>query len=195
MCPGWSHLWHVVRGHAVQEWLAGLPALVQIAHIGPPPPLLLLPAPLPPPPGPAPAYSAASGRWGVVPGLETGGGGGAVCAPPPQPACGGGLYAGPPPQLDWWVGLYHGEVGAVCCHADTDWYEFFPPKARLSSCMARFFEAAAAGVCAALILCTNQSTVSLDWFWAMASLCPTIRLATTSRSPSTWEGLNARRSH
>ena len=34
------------------------------------------------------------------------------------------------------------------------------------SCMARFFEADAAGVCVALILSVNQSAVSLDWFWA-----------------------------
>ena len=31
----------------------------------------------------------------------------------------------------------------------------------LGSCMARFFEAAAASVCVALILCVNQSTVIL----------------------------------
>ena len=30
--------------------------------------------------------------------------------------------------------------------------------------MAHFFEAAAAGVCVELILCVNQSAVSLDWF-------------------------------
>ena len=30
--------------------------------------------------------------------------------------------------------------------------------------MARFFEAAAAGVCVALTLCVNQSAVSLGWF-------------------------------
>ena len=30
--------------------------------------------------------------------------------------------------------------------------------------MAHFFEAAAAGVCVALILCVNQSAVSLGWF-------------------------------
>ena len=42
---------------------------------------------------------------------------------------------------------------------EIDWYEFFPPRAlwSLSSCMARFFEAAVAGVCVALILCVNQS--------------------------------------
>ena len=34
--------------------------------------------------------------------------------------------------------------------------------------MARFFEAAAAGVRVAPILCANQSAVSLGWFWAMA---------------------------
>ena len=93
-----------------------------------------------------------------------------MCAPPPQPACGGGLYAGPPPQLDWWVELYHGEVGAVCCYAEMDWHGSFPPRARwsLSSCRDRFFKAAAAGVCVTLILCVNQSAVSLDWFWDMA---------------------------
>ena len=172
MCPGWPHSWHVMTGHAVKEWLAGLPTLVQIAHIGPlPPPLLPLPAPRRPPK--------------------------AVCAPPPQPACEGGLYAGPPPQLDWWVELYHGEVGAVCCHVNMDWYESFPPRARwsLSSYMARFFEAAAAGVCVALILCVNQSAVSLGWFWAITRSCPMTRSATTSRSPSSWEDLDARRSY
>ena len=73
------------------------------------------------PQGPAPTSSAASGRWGVVPGLETVGGGEAVCAPPPQPACGGGLYAVLPPQLDWRVVLCHGDMEAVCCHSDRDW--------------------------------------------------------------------------
>ena len=77
----------------------------------------------PPPTGPASTRSAASGRWSVVPGLETGdgGGGGAGCALPPQPECGGGLYAVPPPQLDLWVGLCHAEMGAVFCHADRNW--------------------------------------------------------------------------
>ena len=55
----------------------------------------------------------------------------------------------PPPQLDlWvWVWLYHGKVRTVCCHADMGCYGSFPPRARwsLSSCRARFFEAAAAG--------------------------------------------------
>ena len=147
------------------------------------------------PPGPAPASSAASGRWGVVPGWKPGEGGEAVCAPPSQPACGGGLYAGPSPQLDWWMELYHGQV-AVCCHADMDWYESFPPRARwsLSSGRARFFETAAAGVCEALILCTHQSAVSLGRFWAMTRSCPMIRSVTTWRSPSSWEDLDARRS-
>ena len=79
------------------------------------------PAPTRTPLGPALTSSMASGWWGVVPKLGTGGWGGAVCAPPPQPVCGGGLYAVPPSQLDWWVGLCHGEVGAVCCHADMNW--------------------------------------------------------------------------
>ena len=71
-----------------------------------------------------------------------------MCAPLPQPVCGGGLYAGPPPQPGWRVELYHGDVGAVCCHVAIDWYASFPPRARwsLSSCMARFFETAAVGV-------------------------------------------------
>ena len=37
--------------------------------------------------------------------------------------------------------------------------------------MARFFEADAAGVCMAFILCVNQSAVSLGWFWPMARSC------------------------
>ena len=48
-------------------------------------------------PGSTPASSAASSGRSVVPGLEAGGGEGAVCVSPPQPACGGGLYAGPTP--------------------------------------------------------------------------------------------------
>ena len=69
----------------------------------------------------------------------------------------------PPPQPDWRVGLYHGEVGVVCCYAESDGYDTFPSRARwsLSFCIARFFEVALAGVCAALILCVNQPTVSL----------------------------------
>ena len=89
------------------------------------------------------------------------------CAlPRPSLRVEGGLYASPPPQLDWCVGLYHEEMEAVCCHAEIDWYESFPPRARwaLSFCMARFFKAVAAGVCVALILCINQSAVSLGWF-------------------------------
>ena len=78
-----------------------------------------------------------------------------------------------------------------------DWYASLPPRARwsLSSCMARFFEAAAAGVWVALILCANQSAVSLGWFWAMARSYPMTRSATTSCSPSSWGDLDARRSH
>ena len=89
-----------------------------------------------------------------------------MCVPPPQPACGGRLYVGPPPHPGWGMGLYHGDVGAVCGHAEIDWYESFTPRARwsLSSCMTRFFEADAAGVCVALILSVNQSAVSLGWF-------------------------------
>ena len=96
------------------------------------------------------------------------------------------MYAGPLPQLDWWVGLYQGEVGAVCCHTEMDWDESFPPRARwsLSSCVAHIFEAAAAGVCVALIPCVNQYAVSLGWFWAMARSCPMTRSARTSRSLS-----------
>ena len=77
--------------------------------------------------------------------------------PPPQPACGGGLYAGVP------AGLVSGAVprryGGGLLHAEIVWYESFPPRARwsLGSCMARFFEAAAAGGCVALILCVSQS--------------------------------------
>ena len=54
-----------------------------------------------------------------------------------------------------------------------DWNESVPPTARwsLSSCMARFLEGNAAGVCAVLILCINQSAVSLGWFWGMARSC------------------------
>ena len=37
--------------------------------------------------------------------------------------------------------------------------------------MAHFFEAAVAGVCATLILCVNQSAVSLGWFCGMARSC------------------------
>ena len=61
--------------------------------------------------------------------------------------------------------------------------------------MARFFEAAAAGVRVAPILCANQSAVSLGWFWAMARSYPMTRSATTSCSPSSWGDLDARRSH
>ena len=39
---------------------------------------------------------------------------------------------GPPPHLGWGMGLYHGDVEAVCCHAEIDWYESFPPRARWS---------------------------------------------------------------
>ena len=87
--------------------------------------------------------------------------------------------------------------GAVCCHVAIDWYASLPPRARwsLSSCMARFFEAAAAGVRVAPILCANQSAVSLGWFWAMTRSYPMTRSAATSCSPSSWRDLDARRSH
>ena len=45
--------------------------------------------------------SAASSGWCVVSGGVPGEGGGAMCAPLPQPVCGGGLYAGLPPQPGW----------------------------------------------------------------------------------------------
>ena len=194
MCQGWTGLAALVaRGERTccTGVVGGLARVGADCEHRPPLPLLPLPAPPPPPSGPAPVSSAASGRWGVVPGLETGGGG------ERGGACGGGLYVGSPPQLDWWVGLYHGELGAVCCHADIYWYESFPPRVRWSliSCRARFFEAAAAGVCVALILRTIRSTVSLGWFWAMARSYSMTRSATTSRSSSSWEDLDARRSY
>ena len=70
----------------------------------------------------------------------------------------------PPPHLDWRMGLYHGDVGAVCCHAEIDWYESFPPRARWSFLHGPFLRG---GVCVVLILSLNQSAVSLGWFWAM----------------------------
>ena len=71
----------------------------------------------------------------------------------------------------------------------------FHPERVGPSCMTRFFETDAAGVCVALILSVNQSAVSLGWFWAMARSYPMTRSATTSCSPSSWEDLDARRSH
>ena len=84
--------------------------------------------------------------------------------PPPQPACGGELYAGAPAGLG--SGAVPRRCGGGLLHAEIVWYESFLRRARwsLGSCMARFFEAAAAGVCVALILCGNQSTASLGWF-------------------------------
>ena len=110
--------------------------------------------------------SAASSGWCVVPGLEAGGRGrGDVHSPAPacvrreavrRPAAPAGLVSGAGPR----------RCGAVCCHVAIDWYASLPPRARwsLSSCMARFFEAAAVGVRVAPILCANQSAVSLGWF-------------------------------
>ena len=76
----------------------------------------------------------------------------------------------------------------------TDTSPFHPERVG-PSCMARFFEADAAGVCVALILSVNQSAVSLRWFWAMTRSYSMTRSATTSCSPSSWEYLDARRSH
>ena len=70
---------------------------------------------------PAPASSAAAGRWGVVPGLETGrGGGGGVRSPAPACVWRRAVRRSPVP-VDWWVGLCDGGVGAVRCHSDMDW--------------------------------------------------------------------------
>ena len=92
----------VARGerHAVKVWLAGLPALVHIAHIGSlPPPLLPLPASLRPSPDPALGSSTASDRWGVVPGLETEGGGrGGVRSPAPACVRRGAVRRSPAPS-------------------------------------------------------------------------------------------------
>ena len=44
-------------------------------------------------------YISGSGGMRIVRCVSRGGG--AVCAPPPQPACGGGLCGGPPLQQDW----------------------------------------------------------------------------------------------
>ena len=62
------------------------------------------------------------------------------------------------------MGLYHGDVGVVCCHAEIDWYESFPPRACWSFLHGPFFRD---GVCVVLILSVNQSAVSLGWFGAM----------------------------
>ena len=141
--------------------------------------------------------SAVSSGWCVVPGLEAGGRGrGDVRSPAPscvrreavrRPAAPAALVSGAGPR----------RCGAVCCHVAIDWYASLPPRARwsLSSCMARFFEAAAAGVRVARILCANQFAVRLGWFWAMARSYPMTRSAATSCSPSSWRDLDARRSH
>ena len=62
------------------------------------------------------------------------------------------------------MGLYHGDVGAVCCHAEMDWYESFTSKGRWSFLNGPFL---LGGVRVVLILSVNQSAVSLGWFWAM----------------------------
>ena len=62
------------------------------------------------------------------------------------------------------MGLYHGDVGVVCCHAEIDWYESFPPRACWSFLHGPFLRG---GVCVVLILGVNQSAVSLGWFGAM----------------------------
>ena len=141
--------------------------------------------------------SAASSGWCVVRGLEAGGRGrGDVRSRAPvcvrreavrRPAAPAGLVGGAGPR----------RCGTVCCHLAIDWYASLPPRAcwSLSSCMARFFEAAAAGVRVAPILCANLSAVSLGWFWAMARSYPMTRSAATSCSPSSWRDLDVRRSH
>ena len=154
------------------------------------------PARTPPaPPGLAPASSAASGRWGVVPGLETGGGRrGGVRSPAPACVRRGAVRRSSVPSrlMDGAVPRRGGVVLLPCGHG-----EFFPPIARwcLSSYWARFFEAAAAGVCGALILCVSQSAVSLGWFWAMPTSYLLTRSTANSRSPSSWEDKDARRSY
>ena len=62
------------------------------------------------------------------------------------------------------MGLYHGDVGAFCCHAEIDWYESFPPRACSSFLHGPFLRG---GVYVVLILSVNQSAVSLGWFGAM----------------------------
>ena len=62
------------------------------------------------------------------------------------------------------MGLYHGDVGAVSCHAETDWYESFPPRACWSFLHGPFLRG---GVCVVLILSVNQSAVSLGRLGAM----------------------------
>ena len=140
-----------------------MPALVQNTDIGRPLPPPLLPLRTPPPaPGLCLGQLVASSRWCVAPGLGVGGGEGGVRSPAPACVRRGAVRRSPAPA-GLVSGAVHGEVGAVCCHAEIDWYESFPPRTRwsLSSCMACFFEAAAAVVCGAFILCVNQSTVSL----------------------------------
>ena len=132
-----------------------------------------------------------------MPGLEAGGRGEGRYALPCPSLCaeGGCTPARRPSRVGKWAGPRR--YGAVCCHVAIDWYASLPPRARwsLSSCMARFFEAAAAGVRVAPILCTNQSAVSLRWFWAMARSYPMTRSAVTSCSSSGWRDLDTRRSH
>ena len=132
-----------------------------------------------------------------MPGLEAGGRGEGRYALPCPSLCaeGGCTPARRPSRVGKWAGPRR--HGAVCCHVAIDWYASLPPRARwsLSSCMARFFEAAAAGVRVASILCANQSAVSLGWFWAMARSYPMTRSAATSCSSSGWRDLDTRRSH
>ena len=84
MYPGWPHLWHVVKGHAIKGGWRTCPRWFRLHTFGR---RRSFPYSHPSgPPGSAPASSAASGRWGVVPGFETGGGGRGG-ARSPGPAC------------------------------------------------------------------------------------------------------------
>ena len=62
----------------------------------------------------------------------------------------------------------------VCCHAEIDWYESFPPRACWSFLHGPFFfffffggGGGGGGRGVVLILSVNQSAVSLGWFGAM----------------------------
>ena len=77
---------------------------------------------------------------------------------------------GAPVPLPIWVGEWGcttGMWGGLLPCGNLTGRSPFHPECVGPSCMARFFEADAAGVCMVLILRVNQSAVSLGWFWAM----------------------------
>ena len=128
-------------------------------------------------------------------GRENGGGG--CCVRSPAPASVRRAVVRRSPALTRWVGgavPRGGGGGLFSCGQGL--VGVLPAQSALvlEFLQSPFLQGGRSRMCVALILYTNQSAVSLGWFWAVARLYPMTGSANTLRLSSGLEDLHTRRS-